>query len=108
MAKKTLLFDDIDNSHEDVETVTFSLMGVNYTIDLSAAHRKELFDFMHPYAAAATEIPATDKKSRSAATEKLARVRAWANENGYDIASRGRIPAVVREAYIEANPDDAQ
>jgi hypothetical protein len=33
----------------------------------------------------------------------LSQVRQWATENGYEVSSRGRIPANIVEAYEEAN-----
>jgi hypothetical protein len=49
--------------------------------------------------------PAT-RRARSAANGRgqmdTAKVRAWARENGYEIADRGRVPATVLTAYQQA------
>ncbi|GAA2021801.1 hypothetical protein GCM10009819_00400 [Agromyces tropicus] len=54
MAKRTIvtLVDDIDGS-EAAETVSFSVEGVDYEIDLSAANATALRNVLQPFAAAA-------------------------------------------------------
>jgi hypothetical protein len=46
------------------------------------------------------------RRARSAANARgqmdTANVRAWARENGYEIADRGRVPATVLTAYQQA------
>lgn len=45
----------------------------------------------------APKAPAKRKAKKATATP--AEIRAWADENGWTVGARGRIPAVVREAY---------
>jgi hypothetical protein len=53
--------------------------------------------------ARAARRSSTGKRARSGASKarpaSTSTVRAWARENGYDIASRGRVPADVVAAY---------
>lgn len=43
-------------------------------------------------------------QAKPAATgPKPAEVRAWARENGYEVAERGRIPSTVHQAFSVAN-----
>ena len=57
MARKvqTFLIDDLDGSEAD-GTIRFGLDGVDYEIDLNAAHAGELRDILASYAAAGRKI----------------------------------------------------
>ncbi|MEV7973816.1 Lsr2 family protein [Cellulomonas sp. NPDC089187] len=110
MAQKVqvLLVDDIDGGTAD-ETVTFGLDGVNYEIDLSTAHAKELRDAFGTWVGHARKISNRGTRSGSAGASRPRRnsdagdVRAWAKENGYEVSERGRISAEIREAYAAAH-----
>ena len=106
------LVDDIDGSVLEVgegETVHFSLNGASYEVDLNAAHAEELRKAFEPYISAgrragsssAARVPAARK--RPARNPEVAAIRAWANDNGYSLSERGRIPAPVVEAYNAAH-----
>jgi hypothetical protein len=116
MAQKVTveLVDDLDGTvSDDISTVTFSLDGVEYEIDLSEDNAGQLRDALADYVTAARRtggrIPRGIPGPRSAGTtrptadrEKTRVIREWAREHGYEIAERGRIPANVIEAYEEA------
>lgn len=115
MAKQivTLLTDDLDGSEAD-ETVMFSLDGRDYEIDLNDAHAAELREFLERFATSGTRVSrngsgvgrgvqvkrsgvdhpsfATNKKLNQA-------IRAWATQNGFELAERGRIPQHIVDAY---------
>lgn len=110
------LVDDIDGTVLEVgegETVHFSLNGASYEIDLNAAHAEELRAALEPYISAgrrAGSAAAPRSSSRSSSPRKrasrnpeVAAIRAWANDNGYSLSERGRIPAPVVEAYNAAH-----
>lgn len=109
MAQKVqiLLTDDIDGT-EAVETVTFSLDGKTYEIDLNEKNAGKLRKSLEPYVGAGRRqksAPGVQRK-RSASTggdSDTAAIRAWAKENGYNVNDRGRVPADVREAYNQAH-----
>lgn len=112
MAKKhiTQLIDDLDGSVIDRgTTVHFSLEGRAYEIDLSDDNARRLRDDFGPYISAGRAVaanPVLVKKSsrpRALPTRDLVDVRAWAEENGHAINSRGRISAAVLEAYDAAH-----
>lgn len=104
---QVLLVDDIDGGEAD-ETVSFAIDGAAYEIDLSIKHAEELREFLAPYVGGARKVNNRKKressgKSSSASSDvDTAAVRAWAQGQGYEISSRGRIPAEVVEAYKEA------
>ncbi|WAA65131.1 histone-like nucleoid-structuring protein Lsr2 [Microbacterium oxydans] len=106
------LVDDIDGSVLEVgdgETVHFSLNGASYEIDLNADHAEELRKALEPYIAAgrragSSSTPRTSApRKRQARNPEVAAIRAWANDNGYTLSERGRIPAPILDAYHAAH-----
>lgn len=109
MAKKLqiLLVDDIDGGTA-VETVTFSLDGNSYEIDLSAQNAAALREAMARYIGhaqrtgrtkAAAPAVRTGRGVARADREQTAAIREWARSNGHAVNDRGRIPAAIVEAY---------
>ncbi|MFC4563718.1 Lsr2 family protein [Nocardiopsis mangrovi] len=108
MAQKVqvLLVDDVDGGEAE-ETVSFSVDGINYEIDLSGVHAKQLREAVAPFLQAARKAPSRPgrgtrgPKQRTAPNrERSAEIRAWAKEHGKDVSERGRIPqAIVDEFY---------
>lgn len=105
-----LLVDDLDGS-EASETVTFALDGTAYEIDLSKANANALREAVGPFVTKARKVKGARasraSSSASGGTQKeklehMRQVREWANANGHQVSSRGRIPAAVTEAYEAA------
>jgi hypothetical protein len=112
MAKKVqvLLVDDVDKSSPADETVSFSLDGVSYEIDLTSDNAARLRDDLAVWIGHAERTGgrrssgrATSPKSSSGRKTDLGSVRAWARENGYQVSDRGRISAEVQAAYDKAH-----
>ncbi len=112
MAKRTQTFlvDDIDGGEAD-ETLTFSLDGVAYEIDLSAKNAGALRDVVAPYVGAARKAgrggarPAVRRTGGGTATadrEQNQAIREWAKRKGFKVSDRGRIPAEIVESYHAA------
>ncbi|KQR37064.1 MULTISPECIES: histone-like nucleoid-structuring protein Lsr2 [Microbacterium] len=106
------LVDDIDGSVLEVgegETVHFSLNGASYEIDLNTAHAEELRKAFEPYisagrrAGSSSAVRSAAPRKRPGRNPEVAAIRAWANDNGYTLSERGRIPAPVVEAYNAAH-----
>ncbi|WP_410655241.1 histone-like nucleoid-structuring protein Lsr2 [Amycolatopsis sp. lyj-112] len=111
------IIDDLDGG-EATQTVPFGLDGVQYEIDLSDENAQALRDELERYVEAGTRTGG--RKLRVAAGQSTAngsggattsadrdrnqQVRAWASENGYAIAERGRIPNEIYEAFGNAAP----
>ena len=99
---KVILTDDIDGTPAD-ETVSFSLDGVSYEIDLTSDNAARLRDALAPWVGAGRRTggraarPGT-RKPRSAGNENT-EIRVWARGAGFKVSDRGRIPANVIEAY---------
>lgn len=86
------------------ESVAFGLDGVAYAIDLSRDHAIELRTALERYVAAARRGEAaprgrTNASRAGGAKSDTKSVREWASKNGYNVSSRGRIPAEIQEAY---------
>lgn len=122
MAKQVYveLVDDIDGAPIKTgkgETIGFSVDGVEYEIDLGVKNAKEFRKQLDYWAEHATKVSSRGKKAtakKSSATASTAStvpardplqikaIREWANQNGFTVSSRGRIPADVEQAYNSA------
>lgn len=112
MAMKTItiLTDDLDGEELPAGTrsTRFALDGVEYEIDLGADNARALADALAPYIAAARRVgtatrSASPRRARGADAERLAAIRAWAQQQGHPVGDRGRIRAEVVEAYDAAH-----
>ena len=101
---KIILIDDVDGGEAD-ETVRFGLDGVQYEIDLSEAHAKELRSALGGYISSARRSSSSKQQRASAAparNQEAAQIREWAKENGYNVSARGRVNSEIVEAYRAA------
>ncbi|MGW5569684.1 histone-like nucleoid-structuring protein Lsr2 [Nocardia thailandica] len=112
MARKVVisLVDDVDGTSTADETVVFGLDGLNYEIDLTSAHAEKLRALLAQWIPHARRIARRGDAARAKSAAPvsgrhgdLAIIRSWANANGYTVASRGRVPADVVEAYKAAH-----
>lgn len=107
-----ILEDDYDGTKAD-ETVLFGLDGAEYEVDLSSDNAQVLRDALAPWVGVArrtggrrkrtTASAAAPRPAENSAGASTSDVRAWAQENGYEVSSRGRVSAEVREAYDKAH-----
>jgi hypothetical protein len=108
MAKRviTTLEDDLDGSDAN-ETITFSINGAEYEIDLNDAHANELHEALKEYTSVARKTAGHARPTRrltaGARGNDTKSVRAWAIENGIPISARGRLQAEVMERYAAAH-----
>jgi hypothetical protein len=105
MAQKVqvLLVDDLDGG-EATETVSFSLDGTVYEIDLSSDNANKLRkDFQGYIDHARKGGGGGGGRRRRARTgpgrERSAEIRAWARQRGHKVSERGRIPATIISEY---------
>lgn len=109
MGQKVVVFDDLDGS-EGAETVTFSVAGTTYEVDLSEGNRAAMLDAFNPWIAIArprrgafsSGTSRVRSGKRSGGNPQLDAIRLWAGENGMRVSDKGRIPAEVRDAYNAA------
>ena len=116
MAQRTLVLleDDIDGG-EASETVLFGLDGTAYEIDLNDHNAARLRDAVALFVGAARRAgrPSAAPTRPARASTRTAgtrtpdevdpkAVRTWAEANGVQVSSRGRISAAVVEQYRTA------
>lgn len=110
---QVILVDDLDGGGAD-ETVSFSLDGVSYEIDLTTDNATQLREAFAPWVGHARKVgrPASRQTRRSSPSGRSSSsgsgasptaMREWARENGFNVNDRGRISAEVREAYEAAH-----
>lgn len=99
------LVDDLDGGAAD-ETVSFSLEGARWEIDLTSAHAAELRAALAPFVVAARRPSGGSSARRGSAgpvaatpRRRTTEIRRWALANGFELAGRGRIPNSVVAAY---------
>lgn len=93
-----------------VGTMAFSLDGINYEADLSIEDAAALRRLLTGYISAARRIdggviPASKEPKRCTAGHwTTSRIRSWAVDSGFQIASHGPIPDRILEAFYATNP----
>jgi hypothetical protein len=111
MARKTetliTLTDDLDGSTKSIETLTFSMDGQSFEIDLGPKNAKALrADFEKWSTSARKAKRTTATRARRGSVPKpvseAAAIRTWAAENGIEVPARGRIPSAIAEQYASA------
>ena len=110
MAQKVqvVLVDDLDGGPAD-ETVTFSLDGVSYEIDLTHDNAAALRDALAPYVGHGRRVgsgrrsTARAPRNRNSGPGSPAEVREWAKSQGIAVNERGRISADLKATYDAAH-----
>ena len=100
--------DDLDGASPADETVVFGLDGVTYEIDLSAGHATRLREQLRCWAEHARGVRRTVvdvRKPTPVTVVESTAARKWARENGVAVASRGRVPTDILQAYRDAAGD---
>ncbi|QWF85823.1 histone-like nucleoid-structuring protein Lsr2 [Amycolatopsis sp. CA-230715] len=110
------VLDDIDGT-EASQTIPFGLDGVSYEIDLSDDNAAALRAEFEPYVMAgrrtggrkvrlatgqSASVTGTSAAPSATDRERNRQIRAWAQDNGYDVAERGRLSSEIIEAYETA------
>jgi len=91
--------------YESGETVQFAVDGKEFEIDLSDTNAKKLRAAFEKYASAGRRVQnkRPTRKYGRAPKGQTAAVREWARAAGFEVGTKGRIPAPVQEAYDKAN-----
>ena len=105
----TELTDDTNGKPAD-ETVTFSLDGREYEIDLTSKNAAALRKAFGVYVTNGRRMGGRRPRSAPAGGSSRSKsdldtkaVREWANKNGHKVSERGRIPTSVIDAYQAAH-----
>jgi Lsr2 len=111
MAQKVqvILVDDVDGGDAE-ETVSFTLDGVSYEIDLNAKNAAAMRDALAKWVGHARRVSGRAGGGRrarggrsTAAGSSSTEMREWARQHGYTVSDRGRISAEVQQAYAAAH-----
>ncbi len=117
MARRTTVEvqDDLDGSPA-AETVSFSLDGAAFEIDLSSDNAAQLRAAFAPWVTGARRVSAQRLRARGEDpgpldpsrtprrdAEQVGAIRRWAREQGHEIGDRGRIPQKIEDAYHAAH-----
>lgn len=85
-------------------TVTFGFNGAHYEIDLTDDNAEAFSDYVAARKVTGRSVRTTAGSApKRGNSEELANIRAWANANGHEVSSRGRISQTVRDAYNAAH-----
>lgn len=103
------LIDDI-NGQEAQETIRFGLHGTQYEIDLTSENADKLRSSLTDYvekgrkATGSRRNQGGQKATVSASSKRgdVQQIRQWAQENGHNPSSRGRLNQSIIDAYNEA------
>ena len=100
---RTDFTDDLDGGPASA-TIEFGYDGSTYEIDLNETNAAAFAETIALYVGHARKAPRSRRDSpRGGGRQDLAAVRAWAAENGFTVAPRGRVSSEVLEAYTAAH-----
>lgn len=106
----TLVCDLHDDDTAGTQTITFSLDGVNYELDVCDVHAGTMREDLARYVGVARRSGGRRGSTRgprraSAGSDRQqsAQVREWARRQGIPVSERGRIPASLLERYQAAH-----
>ena len=119
MARRVLTILSSDLSGVEIEdgkggTVHFALEGTEYEIDLTDKEADELRKTFAKYtdaarrsssrsASASSRRGGSSRSGSGRSPEELQAIRDWANSNGYNVSSRGRVKKEILDAYDAVN-----
>jgi hypothetical protein len=111
VAQKTIvkMYDDLDGSEIDAEgnSVTFSLEGATYEIDLSSKNVEKMRRDFAVYTEKARKVSGRGGRAAAKAAEPAPldtrAVRAWAEEQGIEVSARGRLSTDLIDRYRAAH-----
>lgn len=103
------LVDDLNGEVAD-ETVRFGVDGTEYEIDLTEENAQKLRSVLSEYVDKGRKARGARKMQGGQQTgsgsrskrEDTQKIRQWAQDNGYNPSSRGRITQSIVDAYNEA------
>lgn len=108
---QTLFVSDLSGEDlgKDGETVSFTIKGVEYEIDLSSQEAAGFDKAVAMYIEHGRRVGGRRQSSPSSRTtnsgdkEDLNAIREWARANGHQVSDRGRISKTVKDAYNAAH-----
>lgn len=109
MTKRTILESDLSGAPDAIAT-RLGYDNAWYEVDLSREELNTLKEFLDTYFSVGRRVLAieTQRKRQVPQTtpEERETIRAWAVEQGFEVADRGRIPKRIMTAYDKAHEVD--
>jgi len=113
VAQRVVLTDDLDGS-EAAETITYTINGQDYEIDLSEGNAQRFHDAFNTYIEKSRRVERQTaptrrgrgngrRRSGGSGRDDIPQIRQWAEANGYEVSGRGRIKKDVIDAYDQAH-----
>jgi Lsr2 len=105
MARKTtvMLQDDLDGTPA-TQTIRFGYQGIDYEIDLNDVNAKEMTTWLENYVSHGRRVGGRKQPgAKPLGSTEAAKIRAWASAQGFEVSSRGRIPAQLARQFEEAH-----
>ncbi|WP_329438000.1 Lsr2 family protein [Streptomyces canus] len=103
----TIYTDDLTGTEgEDIATHVFSLDGVSYEVDLNPDSYQKLLDALGPFVQVGRKAGGSSRRGggrKPATGPDAVKVREWAQSQGIEVNSRGRVPRDVIEKYEAAH-----
>ena len=103
------MIDDL-NGEEAQETIRFGLDGTEYEIDLTTDNASKLRSTLAQYLNVARKSSGGRRgqggrgtSTSRAKRDEVQKIRQWAQDNGHNPSSRGRVSQSIVDAYNEAN-----
>lgn len=109
MATRNIIESDLSGEPE-ASTVLLGFNKTWFEVDLTSDEQNELQHLLKPYLHSGRKVGSTPTKKKvvpETTVEEREEIRAWAKENGYELAEFGRIPKKIFAAYNEAYTEDA-
>lgn len=109
MAQRTVTIytDDLTGSQgDDIATHSFSLDGVSYEVDLNPDSYQQLLDALGPFVKVGRKAGGGSRRSggkKASTGTDAVKVREWAQSQGIEVNTRGRVPRDVIEKYQAAH-----
>lgn len=110
MATRSIIESDLSGK-TGAATVTFGLGGTWYEVDLTKEELADLEKSLAAYQKVGRKVPEKERGNAKnpnrfvpeTTREERERIKAWALENGYDFAAKGKIPNKIYFAYRDAH-----
>jgi Lsr2 len=113
MAQRVVLADDLDGS-EATQTISYTIDGQEYEIDLSEENVQRFHQALEPFVANSRQVQRQaqpvrrgrgDGRRRSGGSgrDDLHAIREWAMGRSMDVSRRGQIKKEIIDAYDEAH-----
>lgn len=97
----TTYTDDFDNTEiqpDDLNVISFGYQGCAYELDLNPENAQRVREHFSGLVAAARKVDPV-RGNRRGRKEEARMIRRWAEDRGFEVPKRGRLPERILSAY---------